>query len=145
MKNTLPTFEESEKAVLSGTFTPLEAFIAANEVVDGDKVWRHQLLRAIKEAYQAGWNDRESDLLMAADRILPPDPKVAALAPLVAIANAYDANELDDEARKHWGTDHGDGRKFNTTPPDQIELYAGRGGKRLLTLADCFAAREAVK
>lgn len=26
-----------------------------------------------------------------------------ALAPLVAIADAYDANELDDEARKHWG------------------------------------------
>jgi hypothetical protein len=64
------------------------------------------------------------------------------LAPLVAIADAYDANNLDDEARKFWGaTDQHE----NTTPPEQIELYTGRGGRRLLTLADCLAARELVR
>ncbi len=72
------------------------------------------------------------------------DALAKALAPLKAIADAYDANELDDEARKHWGINYGDGRKTNTTPPEQIGLYQGRGGKRLLTLADCFAAREAL-
>lgn len=65
------------------------------------------------------------------------------LAPLVAIADAYDANDLDDEARKHWGRDGLEGWQFtNDTPPERIELYTGRGGNRLLTLADCLAARE---
>lgn len=61
---------------------------------------------------------------------------LAALRPLENIANAYDDNALDDEARKQgdWGT--------NTTPPDQIELYSGRGGKTLLTLAHAMQARE---
>lgn len=67
-------------------------------------------------------------------------PKITeALAPLVAIADAYDANDLDDEARKFWTWGE------NTTPPEQIELYNGRGGKRLLTLADCLKARELVR
>lgn len=64
-----------------------------------------------------------------------------ALAPLAKIADAYDDNALDDEARKAWGSDY---EHINTTPSDQIELYNGRGGKRLLTLADCFAARAAL-
>jgi len=61
---------------------------------------------------------------------------LAALRPLENIANAYDANELDNEARKNgkWG--------MNTTPHDQIELYSGRGGKTLLTLAHAMQARE---
>ncbi|WP_089177279.1 hypothetical protein [Bosea sp. AS-1] len=66
---------------------------------------------------------------------------INALRPLARIADAYDANQLDDEARKFWGI-HLEHR--NETPPDQIELYAGRGGRRLLTLADCFAARAAI-
>ena len=61
---------------------------------------------------------------------------------LAKIADAYDDNALDDEARKTWGKNH---EHKNTTPPDQIELYSGRGGSRLLTLADCFAAREALR
>lgn len=65
-----------------------------------------------------------------------------ALAPLVRIADAYDENNLDDEARKHWGKDL---EHTNTTPPEDIELYDGRGGKQLLTLADCFKARDAYK
>ncbi len=67
-----------------------------------------------------------------------------ALLPLVAIAEAYDKNELDDEARKYWG---GIDRKpitENDTDPSDIELYQGRGGKRLLTLKDCFFARDLV-
>lgn len=65
-----------------------------------------------------------------------------ALAPLVKIADAYDDNNLDDEARKFWGIDN---EKFNTTPPEQVELYSGRGGGRLLTLADCLKARDVVR
>jgi hypothetical protein len=68
----------------------------------------------------------------------PPSGVVEALKPLVEIADAYDANALDDEARKYFGS------HTNIVPPEQIELYAGRGGKRLLTLADCFAARAAL-
>jgi len=61
---------------------------------------------------------------------------VEALQPLAAIADAFDENELDDEARKYWGTSG-----VCETPHDFIELYQGRGGKRLLTLADCMLAR----
>jgi hypothetical protein len=68
-----------------------------------------------------------------------------AVAPLVAIANAYDANDLDDEARKHWGPGPDHNAFTNDTPPQQIELYSGRGGKRLLTLADCITARSAAR
>jgi hypothetical protein len=65
-----------------------------------------------------------------------------ALAPLVAIADAYDDNELDDEARKRWGKNL---EHENQTPPEDIELYSGRGGAQLLTLRDCLRAREAVR
>jgi len=62
-----------------------------------------------------------------------------AIEPLLAIADAYDANELDEEARRHWGGNE------NQRDPKTIEIYQGRGGKQLLTLADCFAARYVVK
>lgn len=65
-----------------------------------------------------------------------------ALAPLKQIADEYDANALDDEARRFWGPE--DARQENSRSPEDIELYAGRGGKRLLTLADCFVARAAL-
>jgi hypothetical protein len=59
---------------------------------------------------------------------------------LIVIADAYDANELDDEARKTWGLND----EFrNTNKPEDIILYSGRGGGTLLTLADCIAARDA--
>lgn len=61
------------------------------------------------------------------------------LGTLATIANAYDKNELDDEARKFWGANN---EHRNSLDPTTIELYAGRGGKRLLTLADCLEARE---
>jgi hypothetical protein len=71
----------------------------------------------------------------AADRI---EALTAALQPLVRIADAYDENELDDEARKSgsWGE--------NQTPHEHIELYQGRGGRQLLTLKDCMVARAAL-
>lgn len=65
-----------------------------------------------------------------------------ALRPSENIAHAYDDNELDDEARKCWGASL---EHSNTTPHDQIELYSGRGGGKLLTLADCMKAREVAK
>lgn len=64
-----------------------------------------------------------------------------ALAPLAAIADAYLKNNLDDEARRFWGADL---EHENETPFGQIELYSGRGGRELLTLADCFAAKKAM-
>ncbi|QIG67909.1 hypothetical protein EVB53_107 [Rhizobium phage RHph_Y60] len=77
----------------------------------------------------------------------PPVDKIEELkraaAPLVAIADAYDANDLDDEARKFWGPNGI--QHVNTTPPEKIELYTGRGGKQLLTLAHCFRARDAAR
>ena len=63
---------------------------------------------------------------------------VEALRPLIAIADAFDENELDDDARKFWG---GNYEHENHKPHDQIELYSGRGGKRLLTLGDAMNAR----
>lgn len=63
------------------------------------------------------------------------------LAVLSDIADAYDANNLDDEARKHWGAPTGF-ENTNNRDPAEIELYTGRGGKRLLTLKDCLDARS---
>lgn len=67
--------------------------------------------------------------------------KIAALEPLARIAQRYDANELDDEARRFWGQDL---EHENTTPPQDIELVTTRGGAPLLTLADALVAREAL-
>lgn len=61
---------------------------------------------------------------------------------LAKIADAYDDNALDDEARKFWGRNN---EHQNERDPKDIELYSGRGGKRLLTLADCIAARKALR
>ncbi len=69
------------------------------------------------------------------------DDTLALLAPLVAIADAYDANELDAEARKQWGPSL---EHVNTTPPEQILIYTGRGGKTLLTLKHCLDARASL-
>jgi hypothetical protein len=72
-----------------------------------------------------------------ADRIEALEKRVAELEkvalPLAAIADAFEADALD-EARPSWGD-----------KPDGVEIYSGRGGKRLLTLDDAFAARAALK
>lgn len=57
-----------------------------------------------------------------------------ALMPLAMIATAYEASGLD-EARPEWNS-HSD--------PSRVVIYAGRGGRTLLTLADAFAARDAL-
>lgn len=57
---------------------------------------------------------------------------------LAKIADAYDMNMLDDEARKYWGLNN---EHENDRNPERIELYSGRGGSCLLTLADCLQAR----
>jgi hypothetical protein len=64
-----------------------------------------------------------------------------ALEPLKRIADAYDANLLDDEARRVWGPND---EYTNRLDPARIELYSGRGGTQMLTLAHCFAARAAL-
>ena len=65
-----------------------------------------------------------------------------ALGKLSDIATAYDANELDDEARRFWGKNL---ENENQTPPKGVHIYSGRGGKSLLTLADCIQAREVLE
>jgi hypothetical protein len=60
---------------------------------------------------------------------------------LAAIADAYDANNLDEEARKFSGENLD---RENPRQPRHIELYSGRGGKQLLTLQDCLDARDAL-
>ncbi|AEI71048.1 hypothetical protein [EBPR siphovirus 2] len=75
----------------------------------------------------------DTELLDAvADRL---DALEAALKPLVKIADRYDDNGLD-ECRPDWG---------GTVTPEKVQLFHGRGGCTLLTLADCFKAREVCK
>ena len=64
-----------------------------------------------------------------------------ALQCLARIADAYDDNALDNEARKTWGVND---EYQNHRKPEEIELFQGRGGKQLMTLADCFFARTAI-
>jgi len=56
-----------------------------------------------------------------------------ALRPFAAVSDAYYASELD-EHRPEWVRQH----------PEDVEVLGGRGGKRLLTLADFHAARAAL-
>ena len=74
------------------------------------------------------------ELQKLAARMLLVAECLKALEPLARIADAYDRNELD-ETRPEW---------FRGHAPETVELYAGRGGKRLLTLADCLEARRAL-
>jgi len=57
---------------------------------------------------------------------------------LKTIADAYDSNDLDNDARKRWGMND---EHPSSTLPEHIELYAGRGGRRLLTLTHCLEFR----
>lgn len=109
------------------------------------------LRQSLQEFYRRATGEHDAVLdVVLAPAVLPVETTQdatealkAALAPLVAIADAYDDNALDDEARKYWGTvEH---PRTNTGPTDQIELYTGRGGKRLLTLEQCLAARRVVR
>jgi hypothetical protein len=69
--------------------------------------------------YQKEWADGLCDALM----------------PILEIANAYYSNNMDDEARRYWGENY---EHENKTPPENIILVTGRGGKTLLTLGDCL-------
>lgn len=64
------------------------------------------------------------------------DTRNAALQPLADIADAFENDGLDG-VRPSWG----DTRES----AGQRELYQGRGGKTLLTLEQCFAARDALR
>lgn len=63
----------------------------------------------------------------------------AALAPLDAIVAAWADNGLDEDRPDWRAREVGAGPDFS-----EVELFSGRGGKRLLTLADAFAARDAL-
>jgi hypothetical protein len=63
---------------------------------------------------------------------------VEALTPLAYIADQFDENNLDDEARKFWGTEE---QHENDSDPATIELVQSQGGAGLVTLADALAAR----
>lgn len=114
----------------------------------GRREWIEEERAALNEQYRAeGWgrvaeaalgiapSETESQAREVArwahDRIAELE---ARLAPLVVIADAHDASELD-EHRPEWGE----------RDPATVELLAGRGGTRLLTLADCLAARRVVR
>lgn len=92
-------------------------------------------------AFDAEVERADADLRALNDREHGPED-LTAVEVLVAIADAYDANELDDEARKRWGKHD---EHENAQDPERIVLYAGRGGRTLLTLADCFRARAALR
>ncbi|MBX3050796.1 MAG: hypothetical protein KF753_04940 [Caldilineaceae bacterium] len=96
---------------------------------------------ATKERLHAEMTIMEDEAQAIGALIAATSDLLKALQPLAAIANAYDRNELDGEARKFWGLND---EHQNNKQPAGIELYQGRGGKQLLTLADCFAARAAI-
>jgi len=80
---------------------------------------------------------------LAADAI---DRLAKALEPLRTVAECWDEDGLDEDRpswRRRWEAIHGAGSK----PPEfeNVELLYGRGGKRLLTLADALAARDALE
>jgi hypothetical protein len=76
---------------------------------------------------------------MTSDQIKLMSRLLETIQPLVQIADAYDDNALDAEARKYWGRfmEHA-----NDRDPKDIILYQGRGGRELLTLQDCLDARN---
>lgn len=64
-----------------------------------------------------------------------------ALKPLADIYAAYLDNNLDDEARRFWGSEQ---EHENKVALDQIEMVQGRGGNRLLTLQQCKDAHDLI-
>lgn len=67
-----------------------------------------------------------------------------ALAPLAAIAYAYDLNNLPQARKWFEGCGHFDTRTYVNHDPEKTVLYAAQNGERLLTLADAFTARVAL-
>lgn len=96
----------------------------------------HCQLETSKVRSEAGWHAPEVCREVLKERVVKLE---SALKPLVDIANAYDAEGLD-EARPSWKV-----KGLDQEPTESIELYTGRGGGRLLTLGNCFEARAAVK
>jgi hypothetical protein len=79
-----------------------------------------------------------ADARRAREAIKRGDGLIGAAAPMIAIADAYDANELDDEARKHWGVDL---ENTNDRPAEEIELVCTDGGSVILNLAHALEVR----
>lgn len=64
---------------------------------------------------------------------------IAVLRVLSNIADKFDKNGLD-EARPEWSH-----LRKKPLDPTKVVLLSGRGGGELLTLQDCFDAREALQ
>lgn len=80
---------------------------------------------------------------VAALRPKAPRERMAdALRPLTAIADAYDDNDLDGDARKSWGSNL---EHTSQILPKDVVLVSGRGGRGLLTLEHCLEARDALR
>lgn len=65
-----------------------------------------------------------------------------ALSPLALIADRWESNDLDDDARRFWGRED---EIQNTRRPEEILLFSGRGGSELLFLSDALLAREVLR
>ena len=72
-----------------------------------------------------------------------PDPLVGhlqqAMMPLANIADQFDRNQLNGDARKRGCCGE------NPLPPAEIVLLRGRDGLPLLRLSDCIYARQILK
>ena len=69
----------------------------------------------------------------------PVDPAVHLVAKLVTIADKFDANQLTGIAQRVGCCG------LNTLPPEHMVLVHDRTGRPLLTVADCLAARAAMR
>ena len=118
-----PYFEPAERVLTVIKARAANADPAANPIVD----YMPPVIGS-KEPWSASASKAHHD----SERLIG---TLLALAPLAAIADAYDANGLD-EARPDWV------EAGNETYDPQTELYCGRGGKALLTLQHALTARE---
>lgn len=68
-----------------------------------------------------------------------PAPPADVAAPLVLIADKFDANQLTGIAQRVGCCG------LNTAPPEHMVLVMDRTGRSLLTVADCLKARAAIR
>jgi len=125
----------------------------SDQALNGEKAREEQLQCQLAGCLTAaeGWNNNPAtpdtwgwspayqatlDLRRTYEKSLP------LLRILTLIADRYDENRLDDEARKYWGPNS---ENRNALDPSDIILYEGRGGGTLLTLKNCLEARELLR
>ena len=128
---------------LSQALHPLAAIAIAHEIHTFRPYARADAAYSDIEIYSGRGGRRLltlADAYAARDAIASGRGLEEAAEPLVQIARAWDANELDDEARKFYGPKL---EYRTTTHPADIDLVANDGGYALLTLEDALEARAA--